>query len=90
MAPDLPVMRVTFEPGWKFPLCKAGSQTERPGTPLGVRCFGPDRVRMDDGQEIEYGPGDVGLIPPGDDAWVVGDEPYVNIDYQGGAVYAKP
>ena len=47
-------------------------------------------VRMDDGQEIEYGPGDVGLVPPRHEAWVVGNEPYVRIDYQGGALYAKP
>jgi hypothetical protein len=29
-------------------------------------------------------------IAPGHDAWIVGDEPYVGIDFQGGAGYAKP
>jgi len=29
-----------------------------------------------------YGPGDLGYIPPGHDAWVVGNEPFVAIDYQ--------
>jgi uncharacterized cupin superfamily protein len=47
-------------------------------------------IQMDDGQTVEYGPGDVALIPPGHDAWVLGNEPFVNIDYQGGALYAKP
>ena len=45
-------------------------------------------VRMDDGSEAEFGPGDVGSIPPGHDAWVVGDEPFISIDF-GDALYAK-
>jgi mannose-6-phosphate isomerase-like protein (cupin superfamily) len=36
---------------------------------------------MDDGAEIEVGPGDAYDIPPGHDAWVVGGEPYVAIDF---------
>jgi quercetin dioxygenase-like cupin family protein len=47
------------------------------------------RFRMDDGTEIEYGPGDVGTIPPGHDAWVVGNEPVVIIDVTGFVNYAK-
>lgn len=35
------------------------------------------RVRTDDGQEIEFGPGDVSDISPGHDGWVVGNEPAV-------------
>jgi hypothetical protein len=38
-------------------------------------------VQMDDGTTEEYGPGDVGVIPPGHDAWVVGDDPVVGIDF---------
>jgi hypothetical protein len=45
-------------------------------------------VRMDDGSEAEFGPGDVGSIPPGHDAWVFGDEPLMSIDF-GDALYAK-
>lgn len=45
---------------------------------------------MDDGEEGEFGPGDFSIIPPGHDAWVVGDEPYVYIDWQGMDHYAKP
>jgi hypothetical protein len=47
-------------------------------------------VRMQDGSEVQFGPDDVGMIPPGHDAWVVGNEPFVAIDFQGGAVFAKP
>jgi quercetin dioxygenase-like cupin family protein len=47
------------------------------------------RVVMDDGQEMEFGPGDVSWLPPGHDAWVVGDEPAVVIDISGMGAYAK-
>jgi hypothetical protein len=44
---------------------------------------------MDDGSEDEFGPGEVSLLPPGHDAWVVGNEPVV-IDITGMDEYAKP
>jgi hypothetical protein len=37
-------------------------------------------IVMDDGTKSEFGPGDVSLLPPGYDAWVVGNEPVVVID----------
>jgi class 3 adenylate cyclase len=40
-------------------------------------------VRMDDGQEMEFAPGDVMNVPPGHDVWVVGDEPAVVVDVFG-------
>lgn len=46
-------------------------------------------VRMDDGAQIQINPGDVTSIPPGHDAWIVGAEPYVGVDFQGAANYAK-
>jgi hypothetical protein len=39
---------------------------------------------------MDIGPGDAMRIPPGHDAWTVGDEPYVGVDFKGGADYAKP
>ena len=44
---------------------------------------------MDDGSVEEFVPGDVSLIPPGHDAWVVGEEPVVVIDISGMIHYAK-
>jgi uncharacterized cupin superfamily protein len=41
------------------------------------------RFRMDDGSEAEIGPGDVFVISPGHDAWVVGDEPFIGYDFAG-------
>ena len=92
MVPGLPVMRTTFEPGWKWSECvRPVAGTESCQVPhLVYVVSGRIVVRMDDGQEIEYGPGDAGLVPPRHEAWVVGNEPYVRIDYQGGALYAKP
>jgi hypothetical protein len=46
-------------------------------------------VVMKDGSAHEFGPGDVGLIPPGHDAWVVGNEPAVVIDWGGAKNYAR-
>jgi hypothetical protein len=45
---------------------------------------------MDDGSEAEFGPGEVSLLPPGHDCWVVGDEPVVVIDITGMVDYARP
>ena len=47
------------------------------------------KVVMDDGTEEEFGPGDVGIVPPGHNAWVVGDEKCVEIDFTGMTTYAK-
>jgi hypothetical protein len=47
------------------------------------------KVVMDDGDEAEIGPGDAFVISPGHDAWIVGDEPCVALDFSGMADYAK-
>ncbi len=39
------------------------------------------RVRMNDGTEAEFGPGDAHYVSPGHDAWVVGDEPLAVVDF---------
>jgi ethanolamine utilization protein EutQ (cupin superfamily) len=46
-------------------------------------------IRMDDGTEFIAGPGDVTCLPSGHDAWVVGDEPVVVVDWFGASNYAK-
>lgn len=86
-----PVGRATFQPGWKWsehvkPI--AGTDSCQ-AAHVGYYVSGRMAVRMDDGEEIEYGPGDVGVMPPGHDAWVVGNEPCVVIDWAGFGDYAK-
>jgi uncharacterized cupin superfamily protein len=53
------------------------------------RVSGRLHVVMDDGSEAEFGPGGVGPIPPGHDAWMVGNEPAVMVDIQGMVKCAK-
>lgn len=44
---------------------------------------------MDDGTEVESGPGTVAIVPPGHNTWVVGDEEAVIIDFAGVKEYVK-
>jgi hypothetical protein len=85
------VGRAIFQPGWKWseslkPIVKTKS-CEAPHFQYHVS--GTIRVRMDDGTERDLKPGDVSLLPSGHDAWVVGDEPVVVVDFQGMRDYAK-
>lgn len=89
---DSEIGRLTLEPGWRW------SDHVKPiaGTDL---CEAPHfqyhvqgrlHVVMADGAEFEAGPGDVTAMPEGHDAWVVGDEPVVVVDWWGASNYAKP
>jgi len=44
-------------------------------------------IRMDDGSEEEFRTGDVMMLPPGHDAWTVGDEPCDFIEFSQGNDY---
>jgi len=84
--------RAVFEPGWKWsndvkPIAGTDS-CQAPHT--GYIVSGRMHVKMDDGAEVEAGPGDAFVISPGHDAWIVGDEPCVALDWSGAANYAKP
>ena len=83
--------RGTFEPGWKWstsvqPIAKTKS-CEAPH--FQYHLSGTLKVVMDDGKSFECKAGDVSLLPSGHDAWVVGNEPVVVIDFQGMADYAR-
>lgn len=83
--------RATFEPGWKWSECiapLAKTSTCQMGH-FGYQASGTMTTRMDDGTEKTSKAGDVLTIPPGHDAWVVGNEPVVVIDFQGMVDYAK-
>lgn len=81
----------TFEPGWRWsshvkPIAKTDScQTHH----LGYVLPGRMKIVMNDGAEDEVGPGWVVEILPGHDAWVVGDEPCVLVDFGSLTTYAK-
>jgi quercetin dioxygenase-like cupin family protein len=86
-----PVGRAVFEPGWQWskhvkPI--AGTDSCQ-SAHMGYIVSGRMKVVMDDGEEAEFGPGDFMICPPGHDAWTVGSEACVVIDWQGVADYAK-
>jgi quercetin dioxygenase-like cupin family protein len=85
------VGRATFEPGWQWSKhVKPIVQTDScQAAHTGYYVSGRMKVVMDDGAEEEFGPGDFAVIPAGHDAWVVGDEPCVVVDWQGFADYAR-
>jgi mannose-6-phosphate isomerase-like protein (cupin superfamily) len=88
---EVAVMRTTFEPGWKWSdHIKPTAGTESCQVPhLNYIISGHLHIVMDDGTEVDAGPGDALLVPPGHNAWVVGDEPVVGLDFQGGHLYGK-
>ena len=85
------VGRATFEPGWKWstsvqPIVKTKS-CEAPHFQYQVS--GTLEIVMDDGTKLTSRAGDVSLLPMGHDAWVVGNEPAVLVDFQGMMDYAR-
>jgi quercetin dioxygenase-like cupin family protein len=85
------VGRATFEPGWQWSAhVKPIAQTNScQASHMGYCVSGRMVIVMDDGEKQEYQPGDFMIAPPGHDAWVVGDEPCVVLDWQGFTDYAK-
>jgi len=85
------VGRMVLEPGWHW------SEDVKPiaGTELcetahfGYQVSGVLRIKLADGTTIDARPGMAGSVPPGHDAWVVGEEPAVLIDWAGAASYAR-
>ena len=71
------VARMTAEPGWRWSkdLRPAGGTESCQVHHIIYVVSGRLKVRMDSGKEDEFGPGDMGSIPPGHDGWTVGDKP---------------
>ena len=85
------VGKLTLEPGWKWSEhVKPVAGTEWCEAPhFQYQASGRLHVQMADGMEFESGPGDVTALPTNHDAWVVGNEPVVLIDWNGASNYAK-
>jgi quercetin dioxygenase-like cupin family protein len=85
------IARVTLEPGWswekylkpqeKTDSCQVGHTS--------LILSGRVRSVMDDGTVIDGGPGDVAIVPPGHNTWVIGNEPCIIIDFSGIEEYIK-
>ena len=85
------VGRLVFNPGWRWstdvkPIAKTAS-CQAPH--FQYHLSGRLGIRMDDGTEFIAVPGDVTSLPSGHDAWVIGDEPVVVVDWFGASNYAK-
>ena len=83
--------RLVFEPGWRWsndvkPIAKTES-CEAPH--FQYHLSGRLGIRMDDGTEFVAEPGDITSLPSGHDAWVIGDESVVVVDWYGASDYAR-
>jgi len=85
------VGRATFMPGWKWSeSLKPISKTNNCEAPhFNYHLSGTLRIKTDDGIEKDSKAGDVSMLGSGHDAWVVGNEPVVVVDFQGMIDYAK-
>lgn len=89
---EMTIGRFVFQPGWKWskdvaPIAGTGSCQFRH---LGYTISGSLEVRMDDGTALVIGPGEAYEIPPGHDAWVVGDEAWCSVEFASAHTYGVP
>ena len=79
---DIKVKRASYPPGWRY--------SERMGAPtcydthVGYALAGRIAVELRDGQTLRIEPGDAFMIPAGHDAYVLGDEPFVMVQFDEG------
>jgi class 3 adenylate cyclase len=89
---DITVYREIDEPGWRWSI----HHRDLVGTEwcearhVGVVISGRFGVLMRDGTTGEIGPDDVFEIPPGHDAWTIGDEPALMIEWTGFRAWSPP
>jgi SnoaL-like domain len=85
------VGRLILEPGWRWSQdVKPLAGTEWCEAPhFQYHLSGTIRVHMADGTEFDAKAGEVTVLPSGHDAWVIGDEPAVLVDWQGAVHYAE-
>ena len=83
--------RLVLEPGWRWSeSLKDVAGTEWCEAPhFQYHVSGTLHIQMSDGTEFEARPGELTYLPAGHDAWVVGDEPVVVVDWHGATHYAE-
>ncbi len=87
---EVTVGYAVYEPGWRWTTTMpalAGTSTCQLHH-VGFAVSGLLHVRTDAGEELEVQPQSLYVIPPGHDAWVVGDEPFVTIDWGSARTWA--
>ena len=88
---EVTVGRFVFQPGWRWskdvgPIAGTRSCQHRH---LGYTISGSLEVRMEDGTKLVIGAGEAYEIPPGHDAWVVGEEPWDSVEFTSGHAYGQ-
>jgi hypothetical protein len=86
---DTTIMRLTLQPGWKWSECVKPTVGTASCEAIHFNYIisGHLMIAMDNGVEKEVGPGDAAAVPSGHDAWVIGEEPCVAIDFSAGQIY---
>ena len=82
---EVVVSEYLLEPGWRWSTCVkpiVGTETCQHRHVGQVRS-GRLHVEMSDGTTLDISAGDVYELPPGHDAWVVGDEPWTSVEFSG-------
>lgn len=85
------VGRFTFEPGWSWSECvkpTVGTDSCQVDH-IGYVVSGTLHVRHNDGTESDVSTGDLYRVAPGHEGWVVGDEPFVSIEFRGAENYVS-
>jgi mannose-6-phosphate isomerase-like protein (cupin superfamily) len=89
---DYTIGRMTFEPGWTWADCikpVVGTDSCQLSH-VGFCVAGALEVETNDGGKISIAAGDSYTIPPGHNAWVVGDQPFQGVEFVSGAEFARP
>ena len=73
--------RGVYRPGWRWSEHVRPISGEDAAEHIGYVISGRLSVRAVDGTQVEVGPGDAFVVAPGHDAWVLGDEPCVALDF---------
>jgi len=79
---DLKAKRATYPPGWRFSQHMGAPRCY--DTHVGYTVSGRIVAELDDGTRLEFGAGDVFMVPAGHDAYVIGDEPCVLVQFDEG------
>ena len=75
------VGRGVYRPGWRWSVHVQPMTGHESEDHVGYVISGRMVILGPDGLEVAVGPGDAFEAPPGHDAWVVGDEPCVAVDF---------
>lgn len=86
---DSVIGHAVYEPGWRWSTAMAVAGTASCQLHhLGYAISGTMHVVMDGGEAIDIPPGSIFEIPPGHDAWVVGDDPWQTVEWTSARTFA--